>query len=390
MSLRNLIGVLCLSVAASSLTGCSLLAARLDRGMNTVIEHEPLPVSVKARTLHNSLVVADLHADSLLWKRDLLKRNDRGHVDVPRLIEGNVALQVFTIVSKTPRGQNYEANTDETDNITLLAWIEGWPWKTHNSLKERALYQSRKLHEFAAESGGRLRVIKSRADLDAYLEERVRNSYITAGLLGIEGAQVLEGDPANLQVMYDAGFRYMGLAHFFDNEVSGSAHGVERGGLTDLGRAVVKEMEERRMIIDLAHVSPQTIDDVLAMATRPVIVSHTGVKGTHDSPRNLSDAHVKAIAAGGGLIGIGYWDGAVGEPTLASIVKAMRYVKDLVGVDYIALGSDYDGVTNVPFDTSELPALTQALMDSGFTNEEIAKIMGGNVVSLLRGALPAE
>lgn len=390
MNLRNVIGALYLSVVAVSLGGCSLVATRLDRGMNTVIEHEPFPVSVEARTLHNSLVVADLHADSLLWRRDLLKRNDRGHVDVPRLIEGNVALQVFTIVSKTPRGQNYEANTDETDNITLLSWIEGWPWKTHNSLKERALYQSRKLHEFAADSGGRLRVIKSRADLDAYLEERTRNSFITAGLLGIEGAQVLEGDPANLQVMYDAGFRYMGLAHFFDNEVSGSAHGVERGGLTDLGRAVVKEMEERRMIIDLAHVSPQTIDDVLAMATRPVIVSHTGVKGTHDSPRNLSDDHLKAIAAGGGLIGIGYWDGAVGEPTLASIVKAMRYVKDLVGVDYIALGSDYDGVTQVPFDTSELPALTQALMDGGFTKEEIAKIMGGNVVSLLRGALPAE
>jgi microsomal dipeptidase-like Zn-dependent dipeptidase len=233
-------------------------------------------------------------------------------------------------------------------------------------------------------------VIKSRADLDAYLEDRKSDPAITAGILGIEGAQVLEDHLGNLKAMDEAGFRTMGLTHFFDNEVGGSAHGIGHGGLTELGRAVVREMEERRMTVDLAHASPATIDDVLEMAKRPVIVSHTGVKGTHDSPRNLSDAHIDAIAQGGGLIGIGYWDGAVGEPTFEAIGAAMAYVRDRVGIEHLALGSDYDGVVEVSFDTSELAALTQALMAHGFSDEEIGLIMGGNAVRFFREALPAE
>ncbi len=385
---RHALYLLFFPLLIPALTGCALVAHRVDRSLNTMVEHEPYEVSDEARKLHNSLNVVDLHADSLLWRRDLLKRNSRGHVDVPRLIEGNVALQAFTIVSKSPKGQNYEKNSGDTDNITLLTWLNGWPWRTHGSLKERALFQSEKLHKFAAKSEGRLRVIKTRADLEAYLEDRKSDPAITAGILGIEGAQVLEGKLENLKAMDEAGFRTMGLTHFFDNEIGGSAHGIDQEGLTELGRDVVREMEERKMTVDLAHVSLAVIDDVLEMATRPVIVSHTGVKGTHDSPRNLSDAHLDAIAAGGGIIGIGYWDGAVGEPTFEAIVTAMKYVRDRVGVEHIALGSDYDGSVNVSFDTSELAALTQALMEADFSEKEIALIMGGNAIRFFMNALP--
>ena len=360
----------------------------LEDRMNAVIDRGPYQASERASALHRRLLIADLHADSLLWSRDLLERGSRGHVDVPRLIEGNVALQAFTIVSKTPRGQNIENNDASTDNITLLAVAQRWPSAAWGSLKARALYQSEKLHDLAARSGGKLSIIKSAEDLSDYLESRRQEPSITAGFLGIEGAQVLEGDPGNVQVLFDAGFRMMAPTHFFDNDMGGSAHGVEKGGLTDKGREMIRRMESLGMIVDVAHASTKTIDDVLSVATRPVVVSHTGVKGTCDNTRNLSDEHVRGIAATGGIIGIGYWDTATCGTDARAIARAMRHVANLVGARHIGLGSDYDGAVTVPFDTSQLVRITEALLQEGFTDQEIEMIMGGNVLRLLKEYLP--
>ena len=118
--------------------------------------------------------MADLHADSLLWGRDLLERGSRGHVDVPRLLEGGVALQAFTIVSKVPRGLNIERNDDRSDQIRLLAIASRWPTATWTSLRERALYQARRFDDLAARSEGRLTAIRSSADLEGYLARRRR------------------------------------------------------------------------------------------------------------------------------------------------------------------------------------------------------------------------
>ena len=142
-----------------------------------------------------------------------------------------------------------------------------------------------------------------------------------AGLLATEGLQPIEGKLENIDVLYDAGFRIAGLTHFFDNEVGGSAHGLNKGGLTPLGRQVIARLEEKAMLVDLAHASLPLIDDVLAMATRPVLVSHTGVEGTCPGTRNLSDKHIQAIAAKGGVIGIGYWSTAVCDTSVAAIVS---------------------------------------------------------------------
>ena len=142
------------------------------------------------------------------------------------------------------------------------------------------------------------------------------------------------------------------------------------------------------MLIDLAHASKPMIDDVLAMATRPLVVSHTGVAGTCPGPRNLSDEHLRRIAAGGGLIGIGYWDGAVCATSVDAIVKAIRYSVDLIGVEHVALGSDFDGTIHAPFDTSGLVLLTDGLLKAGFSTEQITAIMGGNVQRLLLQYLP--
>jgi len=189
-------------------------------------------------------------------------------------------------------------------------------------------------------------------------------------------------------VLFDAGIRMMAPTHFFDNDIGGSAPGVEKGGLTDKGREMIKRMEAKRMIVDLAHASAKTIDDVLAIATRPVVVSHTGVKGTCDNNRNLSDDQLKAIAKTGGVIGIGFWDTAVCGNDAKAIARAIRYAANLVGVEHVGLGSDYDGAIPAPFDTSGVVEITDALMAEGFTEQEIGMIMGRNVLRLLVQNLP--
>ena len=367
-----------------------VVPAQLEKRLNVTLNPPPYMASERAVELHKKLLVSDLHADSLLWDRNLLDRGTRGHVDVPRLIDGNVALQAFTVVTKTPYvwKMNIESNDDKTDNITILALAERWPTATWNSLSQRALYQARKLHEFAARSGGKLIIIKTSAELSSYLDRRITEPDITGGFLGIEGAQALDGDLANIDALFDAGFRMMSPSHFFDTDIGGSAHGVEKGGLTDKGKEMVRRMEAKHMIVDVAHASAKTIDDVLAIATRPVFVSHTGVRGTCDNQRNLSDDQLKSIARTGGVIGIGFWDTAVCGKDATAIAKAIRYAANLVGVDHVGLGSDFDGAVATPFDTSGLVQITDALIAERFTDEEIGKVMGRNVLRLLIQNLP--
>ena len=364
------------------------LPSLLDRKMNSVESPAPYPASEPAKQLHQQLFIADLHDDVLLWERDLLKRYDFGHSDLPRMLEGRVGLQVFSTVTKTPRGINYERNSGETDNITLLAMAQRWPKETWGSLLQRALYQAHKLNEASANSDGRLVLIKTRSDLARFINAWQEDPQRVAAVLATEGLHPLEGQLANVDRLYDAGFRITGLTHFFDNEVSGSAHGLEKGGLTPLGRQVVKRLQEKAMLIDLAHASRPLIDDVLTMATRPVLVSHTGVQGTCKGTRNLSDKHLQGIAATGGVIGIGYWETAVCATSVEAIVKAIRYTADKVGVQHVALGSDFNGTIHAPFDVTGLPQLTEGLLNAGFSHEEIAAIMGGNVQRLLLASLP--
>lgn len=360
----------------------------VDARLNTVIHPAPYTASAKAISTHQTLFVADLHDDALLWNRDPLQRYDRGHSDLPRLLDGHVALQVFATVTKSPKGLNYERNGSDTDSITMLAMAQRWPVATWSSLLQRALYQSQKLHQAAQDSQGRLVLVKSQQDMAAFVKAWGADSQRVAAVLATEGLHPLEGKLENVDRLYDAGFRIAGLTHFFDNEVGGSAHGIEKAGLTPFGRQVVAKLEAKHMLIDLAHASNPLMDDVLALAKRPVLVSHTGVAGTCPGPRNLTDTHLKRIAATGGVIGIGYWEGAVCQPTVASIARAIRYAVDLVGVAHVALGSDFNGATRTPFDTTGLPQLTEGLMQAGFSTDDIRAIMGGNVQRLLLQSLP--
>lgn len=375
---------------AGTLIGLDVAAAKADERMNEVYRRAPYTPTKDGAALHGRLRIADLHADSLLWERDLNERSSRGHVDVPRLLEGNVALQIFGVVTKTPKNMNPDRNEGTTDEIRLLAIAQRWPPDAWFSLKARALYQAKKLAEATEDSDGKLVFIRTRQDLERFMAEREKDKGKVGALLSLEGSHALEGSLEAVDALYDAGFRMLGLTHFFDNEVSGSAHGVKKEGLTELGRAVVKRMEERGMTIDLAHASKKAIEEVLASATRPVVVSHTGVKGTCDNNRNLSDAQLRAIARNGGVVGIGYWSTATCGKDVKAIVRAIRHAVSVAGINHVGLGSDYDGTIAAPFDTAGLVELTDALIAEGFGEEEIRKIAGENVLRILSGNLPAQ
>ena len=362
--------------------------AMLEGGMNQVSSDALPPVSSRARALHARLGIADMHADTLLWNRNLLDRADRGHVDLPRLEEGHVALQVFASVTKTPRGQNYDSNSADTDNITWLAFAQLQPVRTWRSLTERSLWHAARLARAEAASGGRLGIVRSGPDVSRLLAARARGDRVTGALLAIEGLHDLEGRAETLDRLYAAGFRMAGLVHFFDNELGGSMHGEARTGLTPFGRDIVRRMEARGMIVDVAHASPAVIADVTAMARRPVVSSHGGVQATCRVNRNLSDAQIRGIAATGGLIGIGYWDGAVCSTSPDAVAAAIAHVRDLVGIDHVALGSDFDGAVTTGFDTAGLVHVTEALLRRGFSEEEIGRVMGGNLLAFMERQLP--
>ena len=310
--LRRILVVLSILVIAFLIFFFGFAPSYIEKSLNPIINKPPYnrQISARAEELHDKLIVADLHADALLWNRDLNEDSPIAQVDVPKLLRGNVALQAFTVVTKTPRGLNIERNTPDTDNIFWLALAQRQPLENLSSLTKRAVYQANKLKEYSENSNGKLVLIKTKTDLKNFLERR-QTEKIVGGWLGIEGAHALDGNLENIDVLYNAGFRMMSPTHFFDNDIGGSAHGVEKYGLTDKGREMIRRMEAKGMLVDVSHASAKTIDDVLKIATKPIIVSHTGVKGTCDNQRNLSDAQLRAIAKTGGIIGIGFWDTAV-------------------------------------------------------------------------------
>ena len=333
-----------------------------DHKHNAVLVQGPYPVSATARTFHQAAFVADLHADPLLWGRDLRQRYSRGQVDLPRLLDGGVDLQVFSVVSKVPA------------LLFIAAWRSPATWF---SPREQALAQANELRQLARNSP--LTIVLRREDLSAGG---------IMGLLALEGMHALEGKEKALDEFHTAGFRMMGLAHFTDNEFAGSAHGVDKHGLTEPGRLLVPRMEALGITIDLAHASPSAFKETLDLATRPVVVSHGGVNGTCPGPRNLTNPQLRSIAKNGGVVGIGFWKTAVCDASLRGIVSAIQYAIKIAGVDHVGLGSDFDGHVTTPFDTTGLPMLTESLLATGLSAGDVGKVLGGNVRRVLAANLP--
>ncbi len=380
-SARRVLWITALLTAAALLAVLGVLRfvvlPDVDGKRNAVLSPGPHTASTAARDLLADAFVADLHADSLLWARDLSKRHARGHVDLVRLREAGVDLQVFGVVTRVPNSMNYANNSPEGDRLPLL-FIASWrPVDSWFSPKGRALAQANELHDL--ERRGLVSVVKRKADL-------AREG--TQALLSLEGMHALEGNPDALDELYAAGFRMMGLAHLFDNDVAGSAHGLENYGLTALGRTLLGRMEQLGITVDLAHASAAAIDDVLDAATQPVVFSHGGVQGTCPGPRNLSDAQLERIAHNGGVVGIGVWKAAICDVSVRGFVRAVQHAVNVAGIDHVALGSDFDGYVATPFDVTGIAQLVDGLIDAGFSEQAVRRVLGGNVRRVLSANLP--
>ena len=399
-----MIAVPLLILASLSLGGCDALIGSVERWENPVAAPSSYATEAAAQALHARLFVADLHADTLLSIRDPRQATSHGHVDLPRLRIGRVGLQVFSIVTNMPFCPG-QADCGRYPNLVAqLAMARGWPVETWFSDKARALRQAAKLRAIAADPSAGLVLLREREDLAGLLTEPRATRRIGA-VLAVEGAQSVGDDVAGVDELADAGVRMLGLTHFFDNAVAGSAHGLSQGGISSFGRQVLQRAHDRGMIVDLAHAAPRAIDDFLnEVPATPFVLSHTGLRSICGDPRNLDDARAQRIFHAGGLIGIGAWSRVL---CLSKQAPAAEYVGKMVqtilravaladrehpghGDEYVALGSDFDGWVPVGFDASSWSMLTEGLMRAGprLGQAEIARIMGGNVCRLLLRALP--
>jgi membrane dipeptidase len=281
-----------------------------------------------------------------------------GHVDVPRLNEGGVGAQFFGLVS-LPVGQRRG----------LAAVID---------------QQIDELESAVDKAPDRL--VKARTPED--IRAATARGQVAA-LLGIEGAHALEGRLDNVDHFARRGVRYLGLSHFSANETSFPAFGRGRRdgeGLTPFGRDVVRRCEEVGVVVDLAHINKKGFLEASEMATRPPIVSHTGVLGVFEHWRNIDDEQLRAVADKGGCVGVIFCPKFLGGDGLAPVVAHLRHILDVCGEDAPALGSDWDGFivpTKDLCDAARVPLLTDALLEAGLGERVIGKILHGNVMRVL-------
>jgi len=384
--MRMFLVILCVFVALAA--AAVLMVDPVDRLVNRTTR-APVVVPPAARALHDSLWIADFHNDTLLWNRRLVDSNSRGLIDLPRLLAGGVDLAVFSATTRMHAASNYRRTPPVLDVLPFVAIRSRWPRAAWFDPYQRAVFLARKLARDARASRGELRVIESREDFDALLRDQAAGERVVGAVLSLEGLHAIDGGIAHVDSLFMSGYRIFGIAHMFDNAVGGSAHGWRKGGLTPLGRRVVARIDSLGGMIDLAHASAATIDDVLSITSRPVLVSHGGLVSTCPGPRNLPDDTARRIAARGGVIAIGFWKAAACGNDAASIARAIHRAIDVVGVSHVALGSDFDGGVATPFDVAHMSMLTAALLDEGLTHEEIRRVMGENERDFLRAALPA-
>jgi len=363
-----------------------VLVPKTDAQINLVTAHEAYPVSEAAKALHDDMFIADLHADSLLWRRNPEKRQNRGQVDLPRLREGGVDLQIFSAVTKSPRGLNFDDNdANAPDDIKTLAQAQLWPLRTWSSIYERAAFQAQRLQKIESKPVNNLIIARTKSDL-----KQARGTLV--GLLLTEGSHPLEGKIENIKRLYDEGYRAMGLQHFFDNELGGSMHGKSKAGLTEFGRRAVIEMRRQNIMIDVAHSSEAVVREVLALSPSPIFISHGGTIShcPKTANRNLPDDVLLEIASRGGIIGIGYFEGVICDISPKGIAAAIIHAVNLLGPKAVALGSDYDGSVTTSLDTSELAAITHELLEQGLSEDNIRAVMGENARRFFSENLPDE
>jgi membrane dipeptidase len=325
--------------------------------------------AVRAAALHREAVVVDAHVDTVLdlgpGRRSLVARSARGHVDLPRLREGGVDVQVFALFIEPP----YKPER------ALLRVVQLWD----------------RLRAELEAAGTGVRLCRTAADLDAAVAAGQ-----LAVLLSVEGGEAVGTDLAALRALHALGVRAMGLTWNERNALADGA-GEERaqGGLTQFGREVVAEMNRLGMVVDVSHLCERSFWDVLAASQAPVVASHSNARALCDHRRNLSDAQIVALARSGGVMGINFYAHFIDpDPERADIARLcdhIDHIAALVGPEHVGLGSDFDGIERTPRgleDVTRLPAVTEALLRRGYTDAQIKLILGGNFLRLFRQVLP--
>jgi membrane dipeptidase len=318
-----------------------------------------------AAALHRSLLVVDGHCDSILDAagisatnpamgiRDLGKRGTEGHLDLPRLLASGVSAQFFALFTEDSHVAHAREHT-----WMLLETMEA----------------------FLAGNPGIFLGLKAADILRAKAEGRL------AAFLAIEGGEAIGESLDELRDFYKRGVRLMTLTWNRRNAIARGVGDPGTGGLTPFGRTVVAEMERLGMIVDVSHLSDEALDDVLAVATRPLVASHSNAKAIQAHRRNLADTQIERIAATGGLVGLTFAGAFIdADPSKVTLDRTLDHLDRLLSVageDHVGLGTDFDGFT-APYglvmpDCTGLPELTAGMLRRGYTETTIRKVMGRN------------
>lgn len=320
---------------------------------------------IKAKQIHQEATVFDGHCDTILeivnYKGSLGSRASTGHLDIPRLKEGGIDIQVFAV------------------------FIEDI-YKPDRSLK-RALQLIDCFYNEIEKNQNEISLVTNFKQL-----EEVNKAGKIAAVLSIEGGEALEGDLAVLRVLYKLGVRLLTLTWNQRNQIAdGLSESRTGGGLTEFGIRVINEMNRLGMLIDLSHLSEAGFWDVVKYSKTPITASHSNCYTICPHRRNLKDDQIKAIADGSGVIGITFVPNFLTQESrkanLEDVIKHINYLVEKVGVDYVGLGSDFDGTDSLPLGlegVEKVPNITIELLKRGYKEKDIKKILGGNFIRVFK------
>jgi len=324
----------------------------------------------RAQRLHREALVVDTHCDRLLHlvkvglrpakPRHLGERSNLGHVDLPRLVEGGVNCQAFAIWGTQ----------------------ENYPWALRITLQMIDVFN----RECAANEGI--------VHVDSYDEILAANNEgKVAALLSMEGSEPLMGDLGILRIFYKLGVRMMSFTWNWRTPFADGLYAKRaESKLTDLGVEALREMERLGIVYDISHLSDSCFWDVVDIKKGPFIASHSNCRDVCDHPRNLTDDMIKALADHGGVMGMNFAPAFVDKEraTVEKVVDHIDHIVDLVGPDYVGLGSDFDGIRETPEgleDVSHMPNITRVLVKRGYSDEDIKMILGGNHLRVFKQIL---